>query len=1074
MRFVRTKRASPVALKRDLPDSRDYFHLEATSIDDAFLLEEDYIIDKDWWDKQFKRCKHGVLIPDAIEPGGEFLVDGIDCEWSEDGRDCYLIDLDFTLKDRMLFIPPRMYFYLNFWWIKGVVTGTKTKDVIQPRFMDLSWLNWMIKHVARDKGKDMSWFKARQKGLSEEAACDVAYEYLFINNSQSIIVASLELYAENTMNMVLRGLERLRNTQFFKTAKRGHDRSDYKKSQHTGSEIFSLTAKDNIQILSGKTPSLVYCEEVGIWKKGNPKAIYQFIDPSIRNLGNKTGWINYIGTGGEADDAISDMQEMYFSPDSFNLMSFRNKYDETSDVRVGYFVPSTAFKVLDEDGNSLVAEASKIEDEERLKKSPKERYLHVLLNPKNPDELFQLKGGGFFGPDIAQWAQERKMKILNYREKQVAHRYRLEWINPLKFTDGVRAIPYSEGENLEDYNIHISEPPELDSDNQPIKGLYKAGCFVESEKIPTNKGLKNVEDITFQDKLINEDGKDVDIWRIIKTLVEDEDVYKLKMSNTERTSTVTKEHPCLISKPKFYPNLSIDEKSFDFKYVDAEDIEIGDWTRVPNLYNKENTDFDKYWIEENIRIDRKLDNPLKKENFWWFVGLWIGDGYCSNKGKKVHLSINKNEEHTIKKLEDVCISIFDRKLQKRMRNNCIEAYFSLEQLNIFLSENFKKYANGKIIPEWVKYLPNEYKKELLLGYLDSDGCIYKDRKRNYYSLSYVSINLELLEGFQDILFSLGIVSNICKLRKAKQQIIRGKIINSKECYQLRLGHNDTLKIAQLFNCKENTKLQKIDYDNLSKTRIRPKQDCFISEDDKYIYFKIKDITKSKYDGYVYNYECDTHTYIGKHLGCHNCDSYDQDEAKTSSSKGACAILKTFHNANKTYNKFVAYVLERPGINQGGRDVFYENTAKLCMLYSAINLIEHSKLLIFPWYEKAGLGHMLALKPSYVVTNLVDNSLTTNRYGIDASLLPYGLKMLKDFLTFDNINQIDFVDLLDAFSKFKLHKDYNCDITVACAWAVVQKEEDTLSFTRQKETSERQNRIRTVAYKMINGRIVTNV
>ena len=144
------------------------------------------------------------------------------------------------------------------------------------------------------------------------------------------------------------------------------------------------------------------------------------------------------------------------------------------------------------------------------------------------------------------------------------------------------------------------------------------------------------------------------------------------------------------------------------------------------------------------------------------------------------------------------------------------------------------------------------------------------------------------------------------------------------------------------------------------------------------------------------------------------DSYDQDEAKTSSSKGACAILKTFHNANKTYNKFVAYVLERPGINQGGRDVFYENTAKLCMLYSATNLIEHSKLLIFPWYEKAGLGYMLALKPSYVVTNLVDNSMTTNRYGIDASLLPYGLKMLKDFLTFDNINQIDFVDFARCF------------------------------------------------------------
>lgn len=676
MRFINTKRASPVALKKDLPDSRDYFHLEASSIDEV-IENGDYVTDDDWWEKQYNRCTHGVYLANGIEPGGDLLVDGIDCIWSEDGRDCYIPDLDFTLYDRKLFIPPRMYFYLNFWWIKGTIEGSDIKGVRQPRYTDLSWFNWMIKHQARKLGKDMVWFKARQKGLSEEAACDVGYEYLMLNNSQSIIVASLDQYAENTMNMVLRGLERLKNTQFYKEPKRGHDRNDYKKSKHTGSEIWKMTAKDNIQVLSGKTPSLVYCEEVGIWKKGTPTKIYQFIDPSIRNLGKKTGWINYIGTGGEADDAISDMQEMFHNPDSFNLMKFRNKYDLTSDVKIGYFVSTLAFKVIDEDGNSLFAEAEKIEDEERASKNAKERYLHVMLNPKNPEELFQLKSGGYFGPDVAQHCQERKMKILNYREKQIAHRYKLEWVNPAKFTDGVRAIPWEEGKPLDDYPVFISEPPTLDADGKPVKGLYKLGT----------------------------------------------------------------------------------------------------------------------------------------------------------------------------------------------------------------------------------------------------------------------------------------------------------------------------------------------------------------------------------------------------------DSYDQDEAKTSSSKGACVVLKTFRNANESYNKFVAYVLERPTVNQGGRDVFYENTAKLTMLYNGTNLVEHSKLLIFPWYEQHGLGHLLALKPSYVVTNMVENTQTTNRYGIDASLLPYGLKMLKDFLTFDNINQIDFIEMLDAFSMFKIQKDYNCDLTIACVWAVVQKEEDVLSYERKQAVGERQNKIRTVAYKRINGKIV---
>ena len=659
MRFLNTKRASPVALKKDLPDTRDYFHIESSSIDEV-IDNGDYITDDDWWDKQFNRCLYGVYIENGIEPGGEYLVDGIDCIWSNNNRDCYLVDLDFTIYDRKLFIPPRMYFYLNFWFIKGN-TDNDIKGVISPRFTDLSWFNWMIKYQARILGKDMSWFKARQKGLSEEAACDVGYEYLFLNNSQSIIVASLDQYAENTMNMVIRGLERLKNTQFYKEPKRGHDRNDYKKSKYTGSEIWRMTAKDNIQVLSGKTPSLVYCEEVGIWKKGAPAKIYQFIDPSIRNLGKKTGWINYIGTGGETEDAISDMQDMFYNPDNYNLFSFRNKYDATSNIKIGYFISTLAFKVIDSDGNSLIDEASKIEDEERLKKSPNKRHIHIMLNPKNPEELFQLKSGGYFGADVIHWCQERKMQILNFREKQIAHRYRLEWINPSKYTDGVRAIPYEDGKILDEYNVWISEPPTLDDDKKAVRGLYKAGT----------------------------------------------------------------------------------------------------------------------------------------------------------------------------------------------------------------------------------------------------------------------------------------------------------------------------------------------------------------------------------------------------------DSYDQDEARTSSSKGACVILKTFRSNNETYNKFVAYVLERPSINQGGRDVFYENTAKLTMLYNATNLIEHSKLLIFPWYEQNSLGHLLALKPNYVVTNLVDNTKTTNKYGIDASLLPYGLKMLKDFLTFENINQIDFIELLDAFSMFKISKDYNCDLTVSCVWSVVQKEEDLLSYTRKQDVYNKQ-------------------
>lgn len=68
-----------------------------------------------------------------------------------------------------------------------------------------------------------------------------------------------------------------------------------------------------------------------------------------------------------------------------------------------------------------------------------------------------------------------------------------------------------------------------------------------------------------------------------------------------------------------------------------------------------------------------------------------------------------------------------------------------KQLNRFLFKHFGKYADGKRIPEWVKFMDPEFKKALLQGYLDSDGCVYNCGK--YCITGFVSINLPLLEAF---------------------------------------------------------------------------------------------------------------------------------------------------------------------------------------------------------------------------------------------------------------------------------------------------------------------------------------
>jgi len=53
--------------------------------------------------------------------------------------------------------------------------------------------------------------------------------------------------------------------------------------------------------------------------------------------------------------------------------------------------------------------------------------------------------------------------------------------------------------------------------------------------------------------------------------------------------------------------------------------------------------------------------------------------------------------------------------------------------------------------------------------------------------------------------------------------------------------------------------------------------CFFEDDScKYLYIKISEIEISKYTGVVYNYHCDTSTFMCKYIPTHNCDSIDSD------------------------------------------------------------------------------------------------------------------------------------------------------------------------------------------------------
>ena len=197
MIFVNTKRCSPVAYKMDLPNEGDLFHFRSTDIPmtlkerNIFFKDNNIFTDKEWWNKQVMRCIYGYDIPNAIEKGGDAIIDGVDCIWDNDDH-CYLPQYDLLIKNRTIHITGRHYFYLNFWPILSTMGEEEIKNLNNPLFTDYDFLFARRIAMMYEQRKDNQEAKARQLGVSEKlAGMIIGYNFTFQKNSINVIVAGI-------------------------------------------------------------------------------------------------------------------------------------------------------------------------------------------------------------------------------------------------------------------------------------------------------------------------------------------------------------------------------------------------------------------------------------------------------------------------------------------------------------------------------------------------------------------------------------------------------------------------------------------------------------------------------------------------------------------------------------------------------------------------------------------------------------------------------------------------------------------------------------------------------------------
>ena len=788
----------------------------------------DYI---QFWDRETQRCINGYVAPDGDAITGYH------------------------------------YFYLNYSPIMRLTEVTYTdrygnqrtrrERILEfPDFWDYDYYYFNAIEEAEIQGKHMAVLKARQRGYSFKGASMLVRNYELIKGSKSFAVASEQKFligdglltkAWQIMDFVDKhtawAKQRLVSTRMERVA--GYKITDeFGKQTEQGylSSITGITLKNDPERLRGTRGKLVLFEEGG--KFPNLETAWRVEQPAVEtDDGVAFGLLIAFGTGGTEGGSFDGLKNLFYNPKAFNVLSFPNIWDDGQEqTECGFFVPSWSNmgeQFMDKDGNTfkekaieeLIKQRNIVKDGGATQQSI-DRF--ISERPLKPQEAVLELGKNIF-PRKLLMDQLTRIRT-NKKLQNMKHIVDLTW-------DGNGMVKATEKKSGDITTYHLKKDDKPEGSiviweypiNDPPFGLYIGGCLTPGEKVQTARGLVNVEEVTLDDSLLNKDGEYVSIKNIQRYNKQNEDVYKIKPYGSFRTTNFTGEHPIWTGNRGF---------------VRAKDITTEDWLEIPNVYY---SDFEKYHWTSHDEKARKLA---------YFYGMFIGDGFTNINGNSydVYMSIGKDEEDLAKFYDGLIEELFDKKCIRVHKDREQSRRFTHKGLVEQLNSSVGKLAYHKRVPEWIKRGSYEVKLGFLQGFLDADGSVFLDRGK--VRANFTSVNLELLEDIQDILYGLEIKNSIVTHQK---DTVSKRGIHSLQSYRINIAREDNLKLA-LDPVFESRKIKLLKQSkSTSNGRMNVK---FVRGS---VWIKVDSINKSWYTGVVYNFECETHTFGCRCIMTHNCD-----------------------------------------------------------------------------------------------------------------------------------------------------------------------------------------------------------
>lgn len=393
------------------------------------------------------------------------------------------------------------YHYLNHWKILALPEGGMRKRLMRPKFLDIDYEFYHNIEKAKEQGKHALWLKRRQVGWSYKSSELGGHEFTFVPDSYTIYTSGLALYSENTMAMMITGLDKAAGTPFYR--KRTPNETTFIKALfkakvdgHDTMLGYNSTAEQitatSPQAFVGRTPSLVIYEEIG--KFTGFLDVKAYTEAAVENEGMKTGLQLFFGTGGEENESIDEVMEAFYKPEQYNFMCVDNDYDEDDGVntfdpvsgkktQICFFVPGWQYKVIDKDGNSLKEESIKaLMDERELAKNTKNYLQKITQYPLTPQEAFLSPDGGRF--NVVKLRQQRLSILRRPDHDSIVEVGKLEWdYGPGGVKTGVSFTKDPTGP------FRIVEHPDRDQSGAIPSQAYVAGTdSYDRDQVSSGKG----------------------------------------------------------------------------------------------------------------------------------------------------------------------------------------------------------------------------------------------------------------------------------------------------------------------------------------------------------------------------------------------------------------------------------------------------------------------------------------------------------------------------------------------------------------------------------------------------------